>query len=74
MKREASCVSLPEDKPMDDELEAVFEMDGEPSMTDPEIRSRWIEEAERRAEELRSGKVRGEPAGEVLARIRARLR
>lgn len=57
---------------MDADLAAVFEADGEPSMVDPEIRKRWIEEAERRAEEMRNGKVRGEPVGEALARIRAR--
>ncbi len=43
----------------------------EPS--DAEIQERWIREAERRAEEMRSGQVRGEPVNEVLARIRARL-
>ena len=43
----------------------------EPS--DEEIRQLWIQEAERRAEEMRSGQVRGEPLGEVLDRIRARL-
>lgn len=43
----------------------------EPS--DVEIQERWICEAERRAEEMRSGQVRGEPIGEVLARIRAKL-
>lgn len=43
----------------------------EPS--DAEIRMSWIREAERRAEEMRSGRVRGEPVGEVLARIRAKL-
>ena len=43
----------------------------EPS--DTEIQERWIHEAERRAEEMRSGRVGGEPIGEVLARIRAKL-
>ncbi len=43
----------------------------EPS--DTEIQERWIREAERRAGEMRSGRVRGEPVGEVLARIRAKL-
>ena len=41
--------------------------------TDAEIHERWIHEAERRAEEMRSGRVRGEPGGEALARIRAKL-
>lgn len=43
----------------------------EPS--DAEIQERWIQEAERRAEEMRSGRVRGEPIGQVLSRIRAKL-
>ncbi len=43
----------------------------EPS--DAEIQERWIREAERRAEEMRSGQVRGEPIDKVLARIRAQL-
>lgn len=43
----------------------------EPS--EAEIRQRWIEEAERRAEEMTSGQVQGEPVGDVIARIRARL-
>ncbi len=41
--------------------------------SDAEIQERWIREAERRAAEMRSGRVRGEPIGEVLARIRAKL-
>ncbi len=37
------------------------------------IEERWIHEAERRAEEMRAGEVRGEPVSDVLARIRAKL-
>jgi len=43
----------------------------EPS--DVEIQERWVCEAERRAEEMRSSRVAGEPIGEVLDRIRAKL-
>ncbi|MEM7586782.1 MAG: addiction module protein [Acidobacteriota bacterium] len=43
----------------------------EPS--DTEIQKHWIREAERRAEEMRSGRVRGEPIGSVLTRIQAKL-
>ena len=53
------------------ELAATLLDSLEPS--DAEIQERWIREAERRAEEMRSGQVRGEPIGEVLARIRAKL-
>lgn len=43
----------------------------EPS--DEEIQELWIQEAERRAEEIRSGRVQGEPVRAVLTRIRAKL-
>ncbi len=43
----------------------------EPS--DAEIQERWVREAERRAEEMASGRVSPEPVRDVLARIRARL-
>ncbi|HEU4560117.1 MAG TPA: addiction module protein [Longimicrobium sp.] len=39
-----------------------------------EIAEAWADEAERRYEELRSGKVQGIPADEVFAKIRARRR
>ena len=41
--------------------------------SDAEIQERWVREAERRADEMRNGRARGEPVGEALARIRARL-
>ena len=37
-----------------------------------EVARAWADEAERRYEELHSGKVQGVPADEVFARIRAR--
>ena len=43
----------------------------EPS--DREIQERWVQEAERRAQEMRSGQVPGEPIGDVLTRIRSKL-
>ncbi|MGH7815128.1 MAG: addiction module protein [Candidatus Binataceae bacterium] len=41
---------------------------------DPYAGELWIAEAERRAEELASGKVRGIPAGKAVSRARAALR
>jgi len=38
------------------------------------IQQEWIEEAERRLEELRSGKVKGIPWEEVMERLNAKLR
>lgn len=38
-----------------------------------EIGQAWIDEAERRYEELHSGKVKGIPAEEVFARVRSHL-
>lgn len=43
----------------------------EPS--DAEIQESWIREAERRAGEMRNGQVQGEPARQVLDRIRSKL-
>ncbi len=53
------------------ELAATLLDSLEPS--DAEIQDRWIREAVRRAEEMRNGRVRGEPIDEALARIRAKL-
>jgi putative addiction module component (TIGR02574 family) len=39
-----------------------------------EIAAAWADEAQRRFEELTSGKTKGLPADEVLERIRSRLR
>jgi len=38
------------------------------------IQQEWIEEAERRLDELRSGKVKGIPWEEVMERLSAKLR
>ena len=43
----------------------------EPSV--PEIEQLWLEEAERRLNEYRAGKVRGVPANEVFQRAIAEL-
>ena len=40
---------------------------------DPEVERKWIDEAKRRLEELRSGRARGIPADEVFADIQERL-
>ncbi len=66
---EAEALELPVESRS--ELAATLLDSLEPS--DAEIQERWIREAERRAEEMRSGQVRGEPIGEVLARVRAKL-
>ena len=47
------------------------ELDGP---ADPEVEAAWLEEVKRRDEELSSGKVKGIPAEEVFARLRARTR
>ena len=38
-----------------------------------EVERLWLAEAEQRFEELRTGVVRGVPAGEVFAQLRAKL-
>jgi putative addiction module component (TIGR02574 family) len=42
--------------------------------TDPEAEKLWAEEAERRLEELRSGKIKGRPAESVFRKARTALR
>ena len=41
---------------------------------EPNVEALWLAEAERRLEELRSGKVKGIPAEEAFARARRTLR
>ena len=41
---------------------------------EPNVEALWLAEAERRLEELRSGKVKGIPAEEAFARARRALR
>jgi len=41
--------------------------------SDPEIDRKWAEVARRRLEDLRSGRVKPVPGGEVLARARERF-
>jgi putative addiction module component (TIGR02574 family) len=41
---------------------------------EPDVEALWLAEAERRVEELRSGKVKGIPAEEAFARVRRTLR
>lgn len=41
---------------------------------EPDVEALWLAEAERRLEELRSGKVSGIPAEEAFARARRALR
>jgi putative addiction module component (TIGR02574 family) len=42
--------------------------------TDPNAPKLWVQESQRRAEELASGRVKGVPANKVLRRARAALR
>lgn len=41
---------------------------------DPGVEAAWLEEAQKRYEELRSGKVKSVPADEVIRKARAGLR
>lgn len=42
--------------------------------TDPGAEAAWMREAERRLDELRTGRVKGRPAASVFRRVRAALR
>jgi len=52
--------------------ERLFQSLDEGGLT--EIEEAWIQEAERRYEELKTGKVKGIPAHEVFAEIRQEIR
>lgn len=43
------------------------------AVNDPTWDQAWADEIRKRIEDIRSGRVQGEPAGEVFARIRQRL-
>ena len=58
----------PEDKEI-----LTIELGLEMDKIDPEIEKVWIEEAERRWQDLQSGKVKGIPAEEVFAEIERKL-
>jgi putative addiction module component (TIGR02574 family) len=47
-------------------------LDGEPA--DPDAERLWAAEAQRRAEEIASGRVKGTPAKKVFKKARAALR
>lgn len=64
---EAELLSLP----LEDRGELTVRLLESLEPSDAEIHQRWVEEAERRAQEMRSGQAQGEPVVEVLARIRA---
>ncbi len=59
--------------PIESRSELAATLLGSLEASEAEIQESWIREAERRAEEMRSSQVRGEPIGDVLARIRAKL-
>jgi putative addiction module component (TIGR02574 family) len=49
----------------------ISSLDEEP---DADTEEQWVREAERRLDELRTGKVRGRPAANVLRKARSALR
>ena len=55
--------------------ELIAELDGGPGeQVDPSIEAAWIAEAERRRREIIEGKVKGIPAAQVFADVRANLK
>ena len=67
----ASAMELPEQERVRLARELIASLDEE---IDPDVEGLWLAEAERRLEELRSGKTRGMPAEEAFARARNALR
>jgi putative addiction module component (TIGR02574 family) len=67
----ATAMKLPEDERARLAQELLASLDGE---IDADVEALWLAEAERRLEELRSGKVRGVPSDEAFAKARDALR
>ena len=67
----ASALKLPERERVRLAQDLIASLDKD---VDPDVEALWLAEAERRIEELRSGKVRGVPADEAFARARNALR
>jgi putative addiction module component (TIGR02574 family) len=66
----ASAMKLPERERVRLAQELIASLDAE---IEPDVEALWLAEAERRLEELRSGKTRGVPAEEAFARARRAL-
>ena len=67
----ASAMELPEQERVRLARELIASLEEE---VDPDVEALWLAEAERRLEELRSGKAHGVPAEEAFARVRKALR
>jgi len=66
----ADAMALPEQERVLLARELIASLDEE---LNPDVEELWPAEAERRLEELRSGKVQGVPAEEAFARVRKSL-
>lgn len=66
-----SALELPEQERVHLARELIASLDED---VDPDVEALWLAEAERRLEELRSGKTQGVPAEEAFARVRKALR
>lgn len=67
----ASAMKLSEKERARLAQELIASLDAE---MEPDVEGLWLAEAERRLEELRSGKTRGVPAKEAFAKARRALR
>ncbi len=67
----ATAMKLPERERVRLAQELIASLD---EVIEPDVEALWLAEAERRLEELRSGKTKGVPAEEAFARARNALR
>jgi len=67
----ATAMKLPERERVRLAQELIASLDEE---IEPDVEALWLAEAERRLEELRSGKTKGVPAEEAFAKARHALR
>jgi len=66
-------ISEIENLPIEERTSIIDELLQSLNTPDPEIEEAWIEEAERRLDEIESGKVETIPGEQVISSIRERL-
>jgi putative addiction module component (TIGR02574 family) len=72
MKDENELISMAESLPLDMKTRLVDALLSSMHPTQPEIDALWADEAEKRASEVRSGKVKTVPGDRVFKEIRDR--
>jgi putative addiction module component (TIGR02574 family) len=73
VRRVKDIIEEASDLPVDERVKVVDSLLRTLNVPTPEIDKEWVETAEARLAELRSGRVKAIPGDQVLARIKARV-